>query len=329
MRVYHGDPIKLAASKPVLSSALSAFVEKRYGLRVLAPRDLGGSFNLNVWVDSHVLRVYGLWVSAERLKELHRVRRIAGSRGIPIPDLVPALDGSLWCAFDGCVLEVERYVPGVPMNSWEQLRIGMHTLGRLHTLMADLDVQVPPPIANHLPEEHALAATLDATAVVRAWGPTPQEARYAVIAETLARLLPVMDLQCQWVHGDFKDNNVLFCDTDLVTVLDFDFMGVRPRIDDLALPLHTILQAGTERTDVRGLVDAYDAGCVTPLSDLERRALPFAMARMSLSYLQYLTLPGDEQYAQRCRQEFNEKRGPACEWWLHTMQDAAFWRNFA
>ena len=164
MRVYHGDPIQLAAPKPALSLVLLAFVEKRYGLRAITPRELGGGFNLN---------------------------------------------------------------------------------------------------------------------------------------------------------------------TNVVAVLDFDFMGVRPRIDDLALPLHTVLQTGTRPADVRGLVDAYDSGCATPLSDLERRALPFAMARMSLSYLQYLVLPGDEQYALRCRREFNEKRGPACEWWLDAMRDAAFWESFA
>ena len=95
-----------------------------------------------------------------------------------------------------------------------------------------------------------------------------------------------------------------------------------------ALPLHTLLQTGARPAGVRGLVNAYDVGCAPPLSGLERRALPFAMARMSLSYLQYLTLPGDEQYALRCRREFNEKRGPACEWWLHAMQDAAFGDHF-
>ncbi len=33
MRVYHGDPIKLAAPKPTLSAQLLAFVGHRYGLR--------------------------------------------------------------------------------------------------------------------------------------------------------------------------------------------------------------------------------------------------------------------------------------------------------
>jgi len=326
MRVYHGDPIKLAAPRPSLTCELLTFVEEQYGLCANEPPpDLGGSFHLNVLVDGHVLRVYGPWVSAVRLEELQGIRGRLRSRGIPIPDVQPALDGSLWCIFDDCVLEVERYVNGVPMRSWEQLRIGMRTLGRLHMLISDLDVQIPPPIANHLPEADTLAATLNAMAVVRAWGPTRQEERYAEIAEALAEMLPILGLPCQPVHGDFKDTNVLFRNTDLVAVLDFDFLGVRPRIDDLALPLHYLLQTGSRLIQVRGLVDAYDAGCATPLSALERRALPFAMARMSLAYLQYLLLPGEEEYMLRIRREFNEQRGPACEWWLRAMREATLW----
>ena len=72
---------------------------------------------------------------------------------------------------------------------------------------------------------------------------------------------------------------------------------------------------------MRALVDAYDAGCARRLSERERRALPFAMARMALSFLQYLVLPGDPSYVQRLRQEFNEERGPACEWWLCSIRE--------
>ena len=323
MRVYHGDPAKLAAPRPALSTELLEFVAERYGLRVSDPRDLGGSFALNVLVDGHVLRVYGPWVSVERLQELQQIRRTLEERGVPIPDLRPATDGSLCCTFDDCVLEMERYVVGGPMDSWERRRIGMRTLGRLHTLMADLDIEVPPPIANHLPQELALAATLDATSVVQAWDPTPQEEQYVESAEALARMLPVMDLPTQLVQGDFKDNNVLFRNKELVAILDFDFAGVRPRVDDLALPLAYLLQTGARLTEVRALVDAYDAGCARRLSERERRALPFPVTRMALSSLQYLVLPGDATYKERLRREFTEQRGPACEWWLNRIREGA------
>jgi len=197
MLVYHGDPAKLATPDPVLSSDLLWFIAVRWGLRVSDSRDLGGSFSLNVLVDGH-----------------QRIRRTLKGRGVPIPDLRPALDGSLWFAFDDCVLEVEQYVVGGPMDSWARLRV-----------------------------------------------------------------------------------------------------------DDLALPLAYLLQTGARLAQVRALIDAYDSGCATPLSDRERRALPFAMARVALSFLQYLVLPGDPSYVQRLRQEFNEERGPACEWWLCSIRE--------
>jgi Ser/Thr protein kinase RdoA (MazF antagonist) len=327
MRVYHGDPTKLAAPRPSLSAELVGFVAERYELHVDHPRDIGGSFNLNVLVEGHVVRVYGPWVSAERVQELQRIRRTLQARGLPIPSLLPATDGATWSAFDDCVLEVEEYVNGAPMDSWERLRNGMRTLGRMHALMADLDIRVPPPIANYLPQELALAATREATAVIRGWGPTPQEERYAEIAETLARMLPVLDLPCQLVHGDFKDTNVLFRDAELVALLDFDFAGVRPRVDDLALPLGYLLRKGARLTRVRELVDAYDSACATPLSGRERHALPFAMARAALSFLQYLVLPGDAAYMRRLRREFNQERGPTCEWWLRALRETALWEG--
>jgi hypothetical protein len=50
-----------------------------------------------------------------------------------------------------------------------------------------------------------------------------------------------------------------------------------------------------------GRCRAIQAGCATPPSDRERRALPFATARMALSFLPHLLLPGDPGYMQRLR----------------------------
>jgi Ser/Thr protein kinase RdoA (MazF antagonist) len=320
MRVYHGDPAKLALPGPTTSAELLAFVAREYGLDTCAARDLGGSFNLNLLVNGHVVRMYGPWVSARRLQELQRIRQTLGQRGFSVPVLRPARNGSLWQAFCDSVLEVERYVPGDPMVSPTQLQTGMQTLGRLHAHLADIELHAPPPIANYLPQELAVDATLDAIAVVHSWGATPREQRFAVIAEALARQLPIADLPTQLVHGDFKDNNVLFRDGQLVAILDFDFAGARPRVDDLALPLGHLLQTGTSVAEIRCLLDAYDAGSLNPLSKEERSALPFAMARMALSFLQYLVLPADIDLMRRLRREFNEVRGPVCEWWLNTLR---------
>src|SRR5699024_10542362 len=106
-RVFHGDPAKIALPDPELSSELLEFVAHRYGLVTERPVDLGGSFNLNVLVDEHVVRVYGPWVSTERLQELQRVREELRSSGMPTPKVRTDRHRSTWSTFSDSVLEVE------------------------------------------------------------------------------------------------------------------------------------------------------------------------------------------------------------------------------
>jgi hypothetical protein len=75
-----------------------------------------------------------------------------------------------------------------------------------------------------------------------------------------------------------------------VLLADFDFMGERARIDDLALTLHCARSdlkseggPAKERALLGRLVASYDAGLDLPLSAPERAALPLAMARQPLS----------------------------------------------
>lgn len=109
----------------------------------------------------------------------------------------------------------------------------------------------------------------------------PEDVRAAGLASRLPR---------QLVHGDFWDNNVLFLHGRPVLLADFDFMGERARIDDLALTLHCTrsdLSAedgpAQDRARLRRLIASYDAGLDQPLSADERAALPVAMARQPLS----------------------------------------------
>jgi len=269
-------------------------------------------------LKEHVVRVYGPWVSSDRLVDLQQIRGALLGRGVPIPELVPAADGKTWCRFGDCVMEVERYIPGSPMSGAERLRVGMLLLGRLHAFMADLDVVRPPPLANHLPQDRAVDATAAATAYVLEHDPSPMDEHYCKVAEELAGMLPVHELPTQLVHGDYWDNNVLFRDETVVAVLDFDFAGVRPRVDDLALPLGYLLTAGHGRSQILDLIAAYDSGADQPLTPQERECLPLAMARAALFFLQYLLMPSnDDAYTRHARQEFRDKRGPACEWWLN------------
>lgn len=320
--VFHGDPERIGKPDPQLTPELLAFVRDRYGLPITDPVDLGGAFNLNVRLGERVLRVYGPWVEPQRLIELQRIRRVLSARSIPLPQLLSTAQGETWCQFEDCVLEVEGYVRGDRMGGTAGLRAGMVQLGRLHDQLADLDIACPPPVANHLPQERAVDATAAATDYIRSHDPTPLDERYCRVAEQLAALLPVCDLPTQLVHGDYWDNNVLLRGDTVAAVLDLDFADVRPRIDDLAIPFGNLMHAGQPADRIVELIAAYESGTVRPLTPTERAALPFAMARAALFFLQYLLIPADEAHTQQQRREFREQRGPTCEWWLHALTDS-------
>jgi len=95
--------------------------------------------------------------------------------------------------------------------------------------------------ANHIDPAEALPATRRGARRIRSWNLGLSELAAAAAAEELAgqlaeaeaKLLP--RLPRQLVHGDFWDNNIGFRVGRLVLVADFDFMGERARIDDVAL----------------------------------------------------------------------------------------------
>jgi Ser/Thr protein kinase RdoA (MazF antagonist) len=283
--------------------------------------DLGGSSSLNLLLRDerrrYVVRVYRPYVTEARVADLQTARRALAAGGVPCPEAVPTRDGRPWLVLDGRVVEAERYIDhDADMDSWERLDTALPTLGRIHTILRGVAVGPDgkrPLFANHIAPQDALDRTLRGTRRIRAWGPSAAEARLADAAEALAHLLAVAEVELalalpeQLVHGDFWDNNVCFRDGRLVLVTDFDFMGERARIDDLALTLYfTSLEYAEDPVSdgqlqrLRGLVDAYDSGLDDPLTGTERAALPLAMARQPLwSIGGWVVLLDDEASARR------------------------------
>src|SRR5207248_149039 len=239
------------------------------------------------------------WVTAARLADIQRVRRHLAQGGVPCALPVPTRDGAEWVVVDGRLVEVERFVEHeAHMDSWQLLEVGLPVLGRIHTLLRGLLVSPDgrqAPAANHVAPQHALAWTRRGTRHIRAWDASPAELWLADAAEELARLVDGAEravsalVPRQLVHGDFWDNNVLFRAERVVLVTDFDFMGERARIDDLALTLYyTNSTFGEDPVSderigrLRRLVDAYDGGLEVPLTAVERAALPWALARQPL-----------------------------------------------
>ena len=269
-----------------------------------APQDLGGSSNLNLLVTRGnvklVARVYRPSVPVARLTDIQRARRLLREQGLPCVVPIPASDGSDWVAVGERLLELEPYVEhDGHMNSWERVRQGLTRLGEMHDVLSSITVgpdSAAPRFVNYVAPEHVLEATGRGTARIRAWRPTAEEARLADRSDELAQV--VVDAERnnaaalsprQLVHGDFWDNNVLYREDQIVLVHDFDHMGERPRVDDLALTLYYMnsepapdLDMRARRSWVKKSVDAYNAGVRSPLNPSETAALPVALARQPL-----------------------------------------------
>lgn len=289
-------------SRLTASDELVAEVSRSFGL---APpdawSDLGGSWTTNLrldWPDREplVVRLHRGSTSPARLAAVQAARQAVAAAGIPTVLPIPASDGSPFVVLGNRrPAELERYVRwNERMNTPPRLEAGFAVLGQVHDALRA--GTIPPAArttdyANHLHSEQAVAATRRGAERIHGW----HDAGLTQLAERGVRHIDAVAAAeeplragqlSQLVHGDFWDNNVLYQDGVLAAVIDFDFMGERPRIDDLALTLYFfLLEPGrdlpkaADRAQVRRFVDAYDAGTTLPLSADERAALPLAIAR--------------------------------------------------
>jgi Ser/Thr protein kinase RdoA (MazF antagonist) len=302
------------------SAELFQAVRHAYGMNGLEDSiDLGGSSSLNLLVtDDHsrsVVRVYRPYVTEARLADIQLARQELGAGGVPSSKVLSTLDSQPWTVFDGRLVEVESYVESdANMDSWEHLMKGLPLLGRIHTILREIPFRSEgrnPRFANHIEPQNTLGMIVQGTQRIRRWNPSSDNLRLADLSEELAHLVAACEreftpmLPRQMVHGDYWHNNVLFHDGCVVLVTDFDFMGERARIDDLALTLYyfacsagPVSEKGLGR--LRSLIDAYDEGLDERLSVVERAALPLALARQPLwSIGGWIALLDEEEAARR------------------------------
>jgi homoserine kinase type II len=288
-------------TRAIASADLEQFLREHWGVRpASAAPDLGGSSNLNLLVTDgrslQVARVYRPFVTGQRVAALQEVRRHLARHGVPCAEPIPARGGRGWEIFQGRAVEAEPYVaaPAV-MNTLARVRAGVPVLGRIHALLHAFPsgpATAAPRFANYVAADGLAEAVAAGTRRIRGWQPSPPEARLADLADQLASTLAGQEqgdsgpLRRQLVHGDFWDNNVRFRHRQVALVTDFDFLGERPRTDDLALTLYYTSVGITDITrdpaQLTELVGAYEAGLGTRLAQHERAAIPLAMARQPL-----------------------------------------------
>ncbi len=294
-----------AAYDPTLLDAAAAFALGP----VQETRDLGGTYNLNVQVESaagaFVLRVHRPWVTAERLAQVQAVREgLAADFPVPEPRRTP--DGAGFVSWADRLVECAPFVPhGGTADRWDRYTTAFALLGRLHAALAaavDPVTLVPPRVSNYATPEQlavwvgALAERVGVPA--RGEAPTPAQATVRAaraLLEPLAAAWATTDalLPQQTIHGDYGGANLLFQGDTVVAILDFDFLGVRERAYEVAYALYWALQrlggpAPPERLPwprSRALLAAYNATAPQPLSAEEVAALPRLLARVPLYWV--------------------------------------------
>jgi homoserine kinase type II len=331
-----------------VSPGLFTALQDQYGLDMVEDaRDLGGSSNLNLLLEDPiggrrcVVRVYRPWVTASRLADMQLARIRLASGGIPCAQPVPTLSGESWTVVDGRLVEVEPYIEhDAQMNTWALLEAGLPLLGRIHSLLERLQVSMDgrnPPASNNIEPKNVPSEILRGVRQIRLWAElSPSLLQLAEGAEELAHFVareqrrPVFKkLPRQLVHGDFWDNNVLFRNGQVVQIADFDFMGERARIDDLALTLYYTnstfskdrLSTG-RMVQLRTLIDAYDSGLTEPLRQEERAALPLALCRAPLAFIAMIPAVDSESGARRLAEEM----APDIAWARAMAQDLEQWQ---
>jgi homoserine kinase type II len=299
-------------------------IVERFGLVATQPFvDIGGSSTLNLRLHTtsgeFVVRLYRLWMTPARLEAMQAARRILASAGIPCMPPLSTRDGGDWIEVTGHLVEIEPLVAfDSKMDTWARIETGVHLLGRIHDRLRALDLSDAgrlAPAANSIDRANFVEGVRLGAARLRDVHISDDELALADTSESLADRVTAAehDLDTgphQLVHGDFWDNNVYFRDGEIVLVADLDFMGARPRIDDLALTLYYTNstfaedQVSVDRIRKLGrLIDAYDSGLARKLTNIERQALPLAMARTAIGFVAQMADADSEEGIHRLARE--------------------------
>jgi homoserine kinase type II len=286
-----------------------------------------------------VVRLYRPWMTPARLGAIQAARQHLADVGIPCPLPRSTFNGADWIEVDGHLVEVEPYISfDGKMDSWDRLEQGLPLLGRIHDRLHHLDVPREgrlAPASNSINRETFIEGVQQGAARLRDVHTSDEELMLADASEILAEQVATAERALdtgpkQLVHGDFWDNNVYFRDGEIVLVTDLDFMGARPRIDDLALTLYytnsTFADDQVSRArvaDLGRLVRGYDSSLQRHLSDVERMAIPLAMARTAIGFIAQMTDADSEESIHRLAHELV----PDFRWVQGMLHDLEGWQR--
>jgi len=244
----------LRGGRPVYSEGLRELLNDEYGIdKYAAYTDIGGSSCLNLLVAGgggrYLARVYRRCTTPGRLDAIQAVKGVLKKNGVPCAPALKTASRRNWTVWNGNLLEVEPYIAhdGV-MDTADRIKRAMPTMGKMTSVLGGFgnigDDGRTPPFANHVPIERALEMTKRGCGRLLSRRPTEFEREFADKSMSLAKKVTESGIPAfgalpkQLAHGDFWDNNILFSGAGVALIADFDFMGERRRVEDIALTLY-------------------------------------------------------------------------------------------
>jgi Ser/Thr protein kinase RdoA (MazF antagonist) len=250
-------------------------------------------YRLDAQSGEFALRFYNTEATRAHVEATQTVRQALAAAGLPVAAPISTRAGITVVEWNGLLCELQPWIANTADGrSWANLVTAAAALRHMHDHLADCPA---------LPDQHddpwrtpaALANQLVAdSAVLR------HQARQvgAVIDPYLDHAAAILDLlhaggkldACPQLltHGDFQGPNLLFRDSALVGIIDFERLEYRPRLYDLAWPFVFWRWFGTEEgaytnadwRQARACCDAYAAAAPAALGDREWLTLPLLMA---------------------------------------------------
>jgi Ser/Thr protein kinase RdoA (MazF antagonist) len=293
-----------------LSALLVQAIERHYDLGPICGRqDLGGAYNLNIRLDteheSYVARVYRPWVTGERLDAIQSVQRRLHAAQIPVALPLAARAGGTYVELKDRLVEVEPFIKhDTESQSWSCYEKLFAFLGHLHHAFSVqlARIAVPLPIVENYTPVPMLTRLVQRTRERIRQTDHDQQVVALSICNTALRLLQRLDtwwqqtgrqLPQQVVHGDYGSGNVLMRKGQVVALVDLEFLAVHERVFEVAYALYWMMEraqseiAHEQRSwhRIREMIAEYDRTNPTPLTEAERRALPFEMVRVPLHWI--------------------------------------------
>ncbi|TDF92567.1 phosphotransferase [Paenibacillus piri] len=288
-------------------------------------RKLGGSFNLNVKIETtegeFAVRILGRANTEEHLRYVQLALAALNRYGVPALTPILAVDGEPYCRIYEKLVQVTPFIHGGDFKNFpNQAYSSAAMLSRFHrTLQAAGRELVQRPGQGPMPAWSFYAAPDYYARALDRLKELPEIPVYELYkAEKLALRIGELWEQSQdrlpdaILHGDWHLWNQLYAPEtgDVACVLDFDCIQTGKRILDIAYTLwsvYILLPRHASRLE-RPIVNGYSG-----MTDEELRMLPVAIAKISLFFLchaAYAEKP-DEKWRRQYRKQL-----PLIEWLL-------------